>query len=174
METLFPNYLSLSSVLPFLVTYLTLNKTHVISLHFTYKAWPVKITSLTWNIRFHMYFIMWNFISLVMNLHNSIFYMWNVKFIFKTWIWHCAFFFFVILQLFFRTWNVQLFMAKYPFRNLEMEDAGVVLSEALIRGNHSVQQLLVHCQTGDGSQQPAVTCQQQDSWAMKTLDPSTS
>lgn len=42
-----------------------------------------------------------------------------------------------------------------------MEDAGVVLSEALILGNYSVQQLLVQCQTGDGSQQPAITCQGQ-------------
>ena len=42
-----------------------------------------------------------------------------------------------------------------------MEDAGIVLGEALIRGNHSVQQLLIDRQTGDGSQQPAVTCQQQ-------------
>lgn len=48
-----------------------------------------------------------------------------------------------------------------PFINLEVEDAGVVLSEALIPGHHSVQQLLVHRQTGDGGEQPAVACQQQ-------------
>lgn len=41
-----------------------------------------------------------------------------------------------------------------------MEDAGVVFGEALVGGDHSVQQLLVHSEAGDGSEQPAVTCQQ--------------
>lgn len=45
--------------------------------------------------------------------------------------------------------------------NLEMKDAGVVLREALVRGDHSVQQLLVDGQAGDGGQQPAVPCRQQ-------------
>lgn len=48
---------------------------------------------------------------------------------------------------------------KFRVENLEVEDAGVVLGEALIGGDHSVQQLLVHRQAGDGCQQPAVTCQ---------------
>lgn len=52
-------------------------------------------------------------------------------------------------------------ISNIHLENLEVEDAGVVLREALIRRNHSVQQLLVHCQTGDGSQQPAVTYQRQ-------------
>lgn len=50
---------------------------------------------------------------------------------------------------------------KAAENNLEMKDASIVLSEALICRNHSVQQLLIHCQAGDGSQQPAVTFQQQ-------------
>ena len=43
-------------------------------------------------------------------------------------------------------------------KNLEVEDAGVVVSEALVRRDDSVQQLLVQRQAGDGSEQPAVTC----------------
>lgn len=45
--------------------------------------------------------------------------------------------------------------------DLEMKDAGVVLREALVRGDHSVQQLFVDGQAGDGGQQPAVPCRQQ-------------
>lgn len=52
-------------------------------------------------------------------------------------------------------------MPKMSHFNLEVEDAGVVFGEALVRGNNSVQQLLVQRETGDGSQQPAVTCRQQ-------------
>lgn len=51
--------------------------------------------------------------------------------------------------------------ANVNVKDLEMEDAGIVLREALIWRNHSVQQFVVHCQAGDGSQQPAVTCKQQ-------------
>lgn len=42
-----------------------------------------------------------------------------------------------------------------------MKDAGVVFCEALVRRDHSVQQLFVDGQAGDGGQQPAVPCRQQ-------------
>lgn len=45
--------------------------------------------------------------------------------------------------------------------DLEVEDPGVIFCEALIWRDDSVQQLLVQRQTGDGGEQPAVTCRQQ-------------
>lgn len=60
-----------------------------------------------------------------------------------------------------RRWRLDLEKRTYV-ENLEVEDAGVVLGEALIRRDHSVQQLLIHRQAGDGCQQPAVTCQWQN------------
>lgn len=42
-----------------------------------------------------------------------------------------------------------------------MKDAGIVFCEALVRRDHSVQQLFVDGQAGDGGQQPAVPCRQQ-------------
>ena len=38
-----------------------------------------------------------------------------------------------------------------------MENSGVLIGEALILGNDRVQQLLVHRQVGQRSQQPAIT-----------------
>lgn len=43
--------------------------------------------------------------------------------------------------------------------DLEVEDASVLRGEALPGRNHPVQDLGVQSQRGDGSQQPAVTCQ---------------
>lgn len=40
--------------------------------------------------------------------------------------------------------------------HLEVEDAGVALLEALSVGNHSVEEVVVQGQRGDGGQQPAV------------------
>ena len=41
---------------------------------------------------------------------------------------------------------------------LEVEDASIVLGEALVPGDDPVEQLLVESETRDGGQQPAVTC----------------
>lgn len=41
---------------------------------------------------------------------------------------------------------------------LEVEDAGVLVAEALTVRNHAMQQAIVERQRADGSQQPAVTC----------------
>lgn len=51
-------------------------------------------------------------------------------------------------------------MSNVYWKNLEVKDAGVVFCEALVRRDHSVQQLFVDGQTGDGGQQPAVPCGQ--------------
>lgn len=40
---------------------------------------------------------------------------------------------------------------------LEVEDASVVITEALVTGNHSGHHVLIESQRGDGGQQPAVT-----------------
>lgn len=39
-----------------------------------------------------------------------------------------------------------------------MKDSCIVLLEALVPGNHAVQQLSVQGEGGNGRQQPAVTC----------------
>lgn len=41
---------------------------------------------------------------------------------------------------------------------LEVKDAGVVVTEALVAGNDSGHHILIQGQRGDGGQQPAVTC----------------
>lgn len=41
---------------------------------------------------------------------------------------------------------------------LEMENASIVLSEALVWWNDSVPKGVIHSQTGNCSQEPAITC----------------
>lgn len=66
-----------------------------------------------------------------------------------------------------KNFHFQLHLASTLIWNLKVEDSGVILSEALIWRNHSVQQLLVQSQTGNGGEQPAVSCQQiHDLWGL--------
>lgn len=51
--------------------------------------------------------------------------------------------------------------------NLEVEDASVVLLEALPVGHHTVQEFLVESEGADGSQQPAVTWGRRSSLASR-------
>lgn len=55
--------------------------------------------------------------------------------------------------------DIKLFLLCFCFSDLEVEDAGVLRAEALPRRDHSVQDLRVQSQRGDGRQQPAVTWQ---------------
>lgn len=41
---------------------------------------------------------------------------------------------------------------------LEMENASIVVSEALVWWNNSVPKGFIQSQTGNGSQEPAITC----------------
>jgi hypothetical protein len=54
--------------------------------------------------------------------------------------------------------NICFYVSPNRSEHLEVEDAGIVLSEALVRRDDPVQQLLVQSQTRDGSQEPAVPC----------------
>lgn len=88
---------------------------------------------------------------------------WKIKDInFNTWICKKAYFNWRNVKVYIiRRWLSCFVISQYPCKNLEMEDSCIVLSEALVWRNHSVQELLIHSQAGNGSQQPAVTCQQQ-------------
>lgn len=59
-----------------------------------------------------------------------------------------------------------------PPTHLEVEDAGVVLLEALPVGHHAVQELLVEREGADGSQQPAVAWARRGKWRGKRREPS--
>lgn len=45
---------------------------------------------------------------------------------------------------------------------LEMENACIVLLEALVPGNHSVKQLFTQGEGGNGCQKPTVTCKESE------------
>lgn len=52
--------------------------------------------------------------------------------------------------------------------DLEVEDASITLREALLLRNHSVQELLIQGEAGDGGEQPAVTWTEDITWIRRT------
>lgn len=47
--------------------------------------------------------------------------------------------------------------AGRSYVHLEVENAGIAFGEALLRRDHTVQELFIQSEAGDGGQQPAVT-----------------